>query len=597
MEFAGYFTSNALLTDITRFPILDEDSDGARGVAIFQTLGMDEPISCRTYVYVYDAQNPSWVASSEEDRTIDTFTEVFKGYYTSDNTLEDTSAFPQNPNLGDGVIAVHQNAENTLRMARRYSRVLLDGDEVWFREGADKHIESTSPNFKPFENRALNVYEPYAMGIFSMLYAYVDYVALPSWQNDDSKIGSDEVDSADLTFHDVLSGNEVTQLPTTIGLVPVYIRGVGGTILGVGSAAYMGSWRVLWQKVQVGSGMPPTVAVSGDYVNSTGKFIMNGDTSGMLLRVKSADQNNPVTEDYTGVFDGNRTHYDIIEFLELHRVWWKEVMLLDQQGTPIYQLTNTSGIALDFTQGRVQAIEDTYPGQIDSKIPKNISGNILTEPSIVGAAESVALKFAGVNPSSSAPTETVLEMPVVSSEATGLMTPPLYNTLINLSKSGGKWIGENFDTRDDLVAYLQTNPDFSGYNEGDYTYVLVDEALSGVRTLWVIVEEDEVKSFVFSRQDTEAVVVAGSGLLGSVLSSNDTYEVSVSPLGVMTVNGLASLAAQVATLVSKVAALESALEDEVASSGVLDGQNVRDALSTVNGIVSGVTPATINHMV
>ena len=590
MEFAGYFTSNEQLTDITRFPILDEDSDGARGVAIFYTPGIDAPISCRTYVY--DAQKSSWVASqSEEDYDINTFTEVFKGYYTSDETLADTSAFPQNPNLGDGVIAVHQNAENTVRMARRYSRVLLDGDEVWFREGADKHIDSTSPNFKPFENRALNVYEPYAMGIFSMLYAYVDYVALPSWRNSDSNIGSDEVDSANLTFHDVLSGNEVTQLPTTIGLVPVYIRGVGGVILGVGSAAYMGSWRVLWQKVNVGSGMPPTVAVSGDYVNTYGKFIMNGDTSGMRVRVKSAERNSSVFEDYTGIFDGTRTTYDIIEFIPLHGLWG-EVVLLDQQATPIYQLTNSFGVALDFTQGRVQAIEETYPDMIDSKIPKSVSDNILTGASIDDTAGSVALKFAGVNPSTSATTEAVLEMPVVSSVAKGLMTPLLYDTLMNLSKSGGKWIGVNFDTRTLLLAHT----DFSDYNAGDYTYVLVDEALSDVRTLWVVVEKDWVKSFAFSRQDTEAVVVAGSGLLGSVLSSSDPFEVSVSEFGVMTVNGLAALANQVATLMPRVAALELAMGAAVADGGVLAGQNVRDALSIVNGIVSGDTPATINHI-
>ena len=297
----------------------------------------------------------------------------FRGHYVTNEEFTDTSAFPTDLNNGDVVVGVWQSEDNTTRLSKVFTYAIVNGVGTWETDESEPvAIYSTNPDFVPLESRLLNVYEPYGMGLHSILYAFVDVSSIPNWLS--GKAGNCDVPADELEFHSAFNGVKVDleDLPDSIGMLPVYIRS-GEQLVGVGSATFIGSWRVMWYKIATVQGAPPAIVTDMETILRTGELIMRGNTTGYTLTVWDKDE---VANEIPGDYDEPLTTYSLAAFPDLD---WMYLILADQNGDTVYKMTNylhPSYVALEDAWAQYEShVELVLQGQndvIDSRIAPSI---------------------------------------------------------------------------------------------------------------------------------------------------------------------------------------------------------------------------------
>jgi len=544
----------------------------------------------------------------------------FRGYFSTDATCTETTGFPTEVDNGDCVIGVYQNPEDA---STRLSRIFTYVNNGWTYNVEEEPLPlySVNPSFVPFEERSLNIYEPYGMGLFSMVFVYVDISALRTWAGS-ADVGNDDVILDNLEFHDIFTGAKIDNYnaPSTIGLLPVYIRN-GEQIVGVGSAVFVGSWRVLWHKMNMTSGAPPTINSDTETVLADYQFIMTGNTTAFHLILYDADY---VPHEITGdkvVWNGTTTKYNLLSYQDT----WTSLVLKSPSNVVVYKMTNMNlatirSLALD----QSSMYDDfslwliTLEGNQSDFVPRAITQSLVKGVGVDVSTGQVKITYPSVTLADGTVTTPTVAIPAVTltgDGCEGMMTPALLQDLITvqseiatLKNAGGKWIGQNFATYDDLLLFV----DFpNSYNIADYTYVLSDRTQGGVRTIYavapydaqcVVQSLDDTKGIKFTRADEATPIeIATEADPGTVRSAASDGTVSVNPsTGVMSLNGYAAILSAISGLVGRVEDLEEAIVRKegtysAPTGAPLNGKTLSAALDYINGVLNGTNAATINH--
>ena len=259
----------------------------------------------------------------------------FLGYYPA-TTAEITEVGypPLSPVavVDDTVVAVWQDTETFVRTCRWFKYVNdPQNGLVWAVEGSIVLIENVMSHMLPFEGRYLSVLDPNGLGMFATNFAYVDTVDMtpPEDLNPGVPVytlvspvpwsGSKTVGQSVLAYdsyleiHDIFTGAEVANIPSTLGQLPIYIRS-NSVVVGVGSAVYSdGHWVILWYKMAISSGAAPRVVYDTATILETNEFLMIGNTTGYTLTLW--DNHTPsVSHIIEGVFDDVHTRYNFTDY-------------------------------------------------------------------------------------------------------------------------------------------------------------------------------------------------------------------------------------------------------------------------------------------
>lgn len=517
----------------------------------------------------------------------------FRGYFVTNESFTDVSNFPLEHDEDDSVIGVWQSTNNQTRKSMIFEYKIVNDVGSWVaKEGTLYTRSSVEPTFTPFEGRSLNVYEPYGMGLYSMIYAYVDIGALASW-GPSVKVGNDEVAAYDLEFHDVFTGNITTELPDTIGLLPTYIRS-GEQIVGIGSATLVGAWRVMWYKMAAIQGGPPSIVTDTETALTDKRLQIKGNTLSFILTVCDKDGN---TQIITGIYSDPITTYSLDAYPDRDWLW---LTLEDQNGNLVYKMTNDIYPAFIEISVDWSIFQNTYNRALKTKIPKDIvdeESGFLSSVGLTTTNDGKLMLCQGLvnletgeetSPTVEFPTATITDNGVMSKEDKALFVQALLD-IADLLAAGGSWIGVNYPTAAALPA-----PPLTGINDKDYTYVLDDENHGHVRTIYVATGNP--LAFIFSREDSQAApeIATGTGA-GLVKSSTAPGKVVVDEFGVMSVNGFSGLADRITTLEQ---AMENKEEKYIAPlTDPMYGLTLSQALAYLNNVVNGITGVKINHIV
>lgn len=546
------------------------------------------------------------------------------GYYRTNASLVDTETFPKTASLNDTLYGVYQIPDSPTRMSQLFKYKLVGLELNWAAEGAPTALSSTNPNLAVLEKPYLNVFETYGMGTLPLYYAFVDPSDLTGWYADPPQsVGNDTIQSSKLHVYSSLNGNSADGTVPTTGLLPVYIKSLGGgaegTIVGVGTAVYTGVWRVLWYKMNiVSNAIQPTVAYNTETIVANNEFKMVGNTTDYRLRVcKASDLINGVNTctlvngSYSS--DEGHTTYSLENFTGSNV--WVELTLLNPLGDPVYYVTN----GIDATLKNLITV-------VDTGLANRVEISIADTPGvdgIIGNVEHLAegtsrgIRVTAMTPAADgtvSKTQKDLVFPTVNAALPGLMSPASFgalNTAISdiarLQNLGGFWVG-NYPTREALFsAYSEsgftaneTNP-----QPNDFVYVESDSAYANKRTMYIVIKFTpggvEKRKFIYAQTETvEAPVVATNVKMGLVLSTptnGAAGSVSVSGSGVMSVVGYDDLLARLTTLEATLATLEGRVGTSAKPTlAPLNGKSLTDAVLAINEVFRGVTGVTINHI-
>ena len=242
----------------------------------------------------------------------------FLGYYAATSGLLTTVSYPPvTANPGDTITAIWQEPDIFTTTARKFT-YSIDPTPHWGVDGEITSINSVMAPMYPIEGRYLAVLDPNGLGMFATNFAYVNTVRLnPSTGDHElvlanwgttAQVGQDILeDASDLEVHNIFSGEVVENIPSTVGLLPIYIRS-SGTVVGVGSAVYSnGTWIVLWYKMAIAAGAAPRVVYDTATILYTSQFKMIGDTTAYTLILHDdSGLEYPIAGDH----DGTYTVYD-----------------------------------------------------------------------------------------------------------------------------------------------------------------------------------------------------------------------------------------------------------------------------------------------
>jgi hypothetical protein len=535
----------------------------------------------------------------------------FRGYFRTNIDFNDTELFPTDASAGDTALGVYQTADNTTRISIMFeAKVDPYSEEIeWeVKEGAEQHtIVSTLPNFTPFIGSHLNIYEPYGMGLYTKVFGYVDSGALGSW-GVNKKVGNDEIeDASSIEFHDTFTGELVDitdSVEVLLCMLPVYIRS-GDQILGVGSAVFVGVWRIMWYKMSLLQGTAPSIATDIDTVKTENELIIRGDTISYIVTIYNEEHGE---ESLNGSYQNGSTTY-IIPY-DYYNGDWEYIDIRESDGSLFYKMKNNIGEEINNliqSIASLSTINLDQNGTIASKIPKTIvdtSEGLVKE--IAYDDNSHSLEYTIVKPSDYTPTPIVIsvEIPTATTSIDGLMTSDTFNDIATIKAGSGKWIGVNFA---DLAALANYAIPQAGVNQNDYTYVISDSNHGGVQTIYTVVPyvsggtyvtNNGTLGIIYSRIDiVPTIIIATDMSIGAVLSSSVDGDVSVDDTGKMTVNGYTGIISRLNALESQYSALSSGKEDVYTdpSSGPLHGKTLSQALDYLNDVIQGLEAVIINH--
>lgn len=554
---------------------------------------------------------------------------AFLGYYmTTDATLTALSN-PPSAVAGDTVIGIHHDPDQPFRMAQTF---VYNSD--WQVSGEPSIIETTNPPLLPLDERAANIAEAYGMAYFSMQYAFINSDALQNWETG-GRVGNDVVSEDDLDLYDVSTGNASSTFPAITGLLPVYIKTgdvTGSSIVGVGSAMYTGTWRVLWYKTSVSSGLPPSVACDTETILTQNSFKMIGNTTRHTLYLY--DDNEEV-HIIPGVYD-NLAHTTYLFSKEGEYDYtntWRRISLIAPSDYPVYTASNVLKPMINDTNQELNtfktATENALSALNTDKIPINLYGKSNTILCSIEWITQDGSEFRMIlhmlNPTTQLMQEYPVTLPTVDLLQAGLMTSTQLAALnkaetdistikATLESGGGVWIGQDFATYADLSAAAPTL--LPSLLVNDFTYVAVDENHDDDRTLYVVVKVGGVKSFSFSRKDTTVFQTATSEFKGVVLSADDdgtgandgkiNVTSSTGEMKLIGYNGIITrhntlfnqindpngLASQIGTIQTTIA--NKKLNFTTPATGPLSGKNLEQIIAYINNAFQGKTPIAID---
>jgi parallel beta-helix repeat protein len=148
---------------------------------------------------------------------------------------------------------------------------------------------------------------------------------------------------------------------------------------------------------------------------------------------------------------------------------------------------------------------------------------VLTNAVINGSANAIGIEFSIYNAQTKESTSITRNFPIVSETNMGAATREMYTSLLqaiidiqSLKSAGGRWIGQNFETKAQLLAY--TIPDT--VNIGDWTDVIEDESRQNLHTRYAVVDNAGAKTFSY-QYDVEQlpIGIATTTKEGVVLSA------------------------------------------------------------------------------
>lgn len=276
----------------------------------------------------------------------------FLGYYAAEtNELTTVSYPPAIASVGDTITAIWQEPDIFTTTARNFT-YSIDSTPPWGADGEITSINSVMAPMYPIEGRYLAVLDPNGLGMFATNFAYVNTVRLDSsgeqepvlkkWEETTAQVGQDTLDNAsDLEVHNIFSGEVVENIPSTVGLLPIYIRN-NGAVVGVGSAVYSDNkWTVLWYKMAIAAGAAPRAVYDTATILYEKEFKMIGDTTAYKLTLK--DKNGqiypPIEGDYN---NGMHTVYDFSAYADI----WESFTVTDSYQHEVYKarrgLTDTT---------------------------------------------------------------------------------------------------------------------------------------------------------------------------------------------------------------------------------------------------------------
>lgn len=550
---------------------------------------------------------------------------AFLGYYmTTDNTLT-ALANPPTAVDGDEVIGIYHEPGKPFRTAQAF--VYNSG---WELSGSQMLIQSTNPILLPLDERAANIAEAYGMESFPMQYAFVNSEALQNWGTS-NRVGNDAVSEDDLDLRDIATGNPSADSLSVTGLLPVYVK-TGDAIVGVGSAMYTGTWRVLWYKMSVSSGLPPSVACDTETILTQNSFKMIGDTTRYTLYLY--DENGEA-HIIPGVYDkvAQTTYLFSKEGEYDYTNTWRKISLIAPSEYVVYTASNMLKPMIEDTNQELDtfktATENAITALDTDKIPVDLYGKSDTILCSIEWITRDGTEFQMILHMLNPRTKIVQEYPVILPTATtlqaGLMTSDQVAALnqagtdistikATLESGGGVWIGQDFATHADLIAAAPTLLPTVSVN--DFTYVDVDEDHEDARTLYVVVNVGGVKSFMFKRKDSTVFRIATSEFKGVVLSANDDGigtndgKINViSSTGEMRLIGYDSIITRLNTLfnqindpnglTSQINAIQTTIANKkldftTPATGPLSGKNLEQIIAYINDAFQGKTPIAID---
>lgn len=549
---------------------------------------------------------------------------AFLGYYmTTDNTLT-ALANPPAAVDGDEIIGIYHESGEPFRTAQAF--VYNSGWEI---SGTQMLIQSTNPILLPLDERAANIAEAYGMESFPMQYAFVNSEVLQNWGT--SNVGNDGVSEDDLDLRDITTGNPSTDSLSVTGLLPVYIK-TGDAIVGVGSAMYTGTWRVLWYKTSVSSGLPPSVACDTETILTQNSFKMIGNTTRHTLYLYDDNEEGHIIP---GKYD-NLAHTTYLFSKEGEYDYtntWRRISLIAPSEYSVYTASNVLNPMINDLDNELATFKTTTQNDLmalnTDKIPINLYGKSNTILCSIEWITQDGSEFQMVlhmlNPTTQIVQEYPVTLPTVNLLQAGLMTSTQLAALnkagtdistikATLESGGGVWIGQDFATHADLIAAAPALLPSISIN--DFTYVAKDEDYDDHRTLYVVTEVGGVKSFSFSRKDTTVFQTATSEFKGVVLSADDDGtgandgKINVtSSTGEMKLIGYNSiitrhntlfnqindpngLASQIGTIQTTIA--NKKLNFTTPATGPLSGKNLEQIIAYINDAFQGKTPIAID---
>lgn len=271
----------------------------------------------------------------------------FRGYFQATSALLTAfSSPPANPVVDDTLIALWQDPNSLATTSRHF---LYSGSPAaWGVVGSIVAIDGVISPMYPIEGRYLGVLDPNGLGMFATNFAYVNTVrivagvaepVLATWALTNT-VGQDILEfETDLEIHDIFTGATVNNMPSTVGLLPIYIRS-NGVVVGVGTGVYRtveynevvgGHWVVLWFKMAIAAGAAPRVVYDTATIIHEKQFRMIGDTTAYSLVLQD---NLAADHPIEGLFDGaNYTVYDFTPYKDT----WVFFTVKDSSNNVVYQ--------------------------------------------------------------------------------------------------------------------------------------------------------------------------------------------------------------------------------------------------------------------
>ncbi|NLE05481.1 MAG: hypothetical protein GX638_11870 [Crenarchaeota archaeon] len=194
-------------------------------------------------------------------------------------------------------------------------------------------------------------------------------------------------------------------------------------------------------------------------------------------------------------------------------------------------------------KNRAMGVEGTLN---TNKVNRSELAQVITNVTYSADGTELTVEFTRYNASTQQTSTFERTLPVVSSDAVGIMTPEAYdeiaalrNDVTALQQQGGRFIGISFATKAHLDAY--TIP--STVKGGDFTYVIDDETKSDATTRYIYNATNLAFEFAYVI-DYDPVGIASTtqtGLVKSSVTTGNDGKVYVETDGTMSVIGWSTL--------------------------------------------------------